>query len=370
MKKIVQILVLVGFAFSGFCQSEWPIFRGNQELTASASADLPADLRLIASFQTDDEIKASPVIKNGVIYCGSTDSWFYAFDLNGHLKWKYKAENGIEAPAVLLNGKVIFGCLDGSLICLNEKDGSLFWQYKTGNQIVGSANWKVIGGQTVLAVGSYDYYLHGVNLADGKGIWKYESNNFINGAPSLFQKSVVFGGCDGFLHVVDLQTGKVAKKIELSTYLASSPAIVGNMAYVGDYDGRFFAVDLDAGSVIWTYDNPQKDLPFIASPAIQNNWIVLGNEDRQLYVINRKDGKLVWTKRLSNRINSSSVISASSVFTATMDGMLYRHDLTTGEELWSYEIGSQIAGSPAIYDGKLVIGANDGRIYIFGTDKP
>jgi len=349
-----------------FSQSEWPIFRGNQQLTASVNTALPNQLQLLASFQTEDDIKASPVVKDGIIYCGSTDGYFYAFNLKGELKWKFNAENAIEAPAVLLDGKVIFGSLDGWLFCLNQGDGTVVWKYKTDNQIIGSANWHTTNGQTVLAVGSYDYFLHGVGLAGGDGLWKYESDNFINGAPALYKNSVVFGGCDGFLHLVNLQTGQVARKIELSTYMASSPAIVGNEAYIGDYEGRFFAVDLESGVVRWTYDNVEKNLPFIASPAISGNHIVAGNEDRQLYCFSRKDGTLVWTKRLSNRINSSSVIAGSKVVTATMDGMLFMHNLQTGEELQQYELGSQMTSSPAVYDGKIIIGANDGRIYILG----
>ncbi len=366
MTRFTLVLILNLLVVAAVAQPAWPIFRGNQQLTASVDARLPEQLQLLASFQTEDDIKASPVVRGSIVYCGSTDGFFYAFDLNGQLKWKFDAGNSIEAPAILLDGKVIFGSLDGWLFCLNEADGKVVWKYKTDNQIIGSANWYKHGKQTILAVGSYDYYLHGVNLTDGAGRWKYESDNFINGAPGLYKNAVVFGGCDGFLHLVSLQTGKLVRKIELATYVASSPAIVGQEAYIGDYEGRFFAVDLEQGKVRWTYDNPDKNLAFIASPAVSNDLIVLGNEDRQLYCFNRQTGDLAWTKRLSNRVNASSVIVGDKVVTATMDGLLYVHRLETGEELSTYEIGGQIVSSPAVYDGKIIIGANDGRIYVLG----
>jgi outer membrane protein assembly factor BamB len=49
-----------------------------------------------------------------------------------------------------------------------------------------------------------------------------------------------------------------------------------------------------------------------------------------------------------------------------MDGILYIHDLESGKELWKYELGSAILGNPAVISGKIVVGAGDGRIYIFG----
>jgi outer membrane protein assembly factor BamB len=41
--------------------------------------------------------------------------------------------------------------------------------------------------------------------------------------------------------------------------------------------------------------------------------------------------------------------------------------LTDGKELWSYEIGKPIDSSPAVADGKIVIGCDDGNVYCFGA---
>ncbi|MGQ8337976.1 outer membrane protein assembly factor BamB family protein [Sunxiuqinia sp. A32] len=366
MKKYLLIGLILFFTPSLFAQNEWLTFRGDRQLTASVSNKLPGNLKLLFSFPTGDDIKASPVVKNDVIYCGSTDGSFYAINFDGKLKWKYNAENAIEAPAIIIDDAVIFGILDGWLINLNADSGNLIWKYETDNQIIGSANWNEVDGQKVLAVGSYDYYLHGVDLTDGTNLWKYESDNFINGAPALWENNVVFGGCDGYLHVVDLETGEAIRKINIETYVASSPAIVDDFAYVGDYEGQFFCVNLEEGKIEWTYDNEEKNLPFISSAAVSKDKIVIGNEDRNLYCFDRKTGEKIWDKRLTNRINSSSVIADKKIVTATMDGMLFIHNLEDGSEVWKYEIGSQIVSSPALYKGKIIIGANDGRIYVFG----
>ena len=152
--------------------------------------------------------------------------------------------------------------MDGWFFRLDAKTGKQIWKYKTDNQIVGSANWIKSGNSYKLAVGSYDYYLHGVGFEKGDSLWQYESDNFINGAPAIYKNNAVFGGCDGFIHVVNMETGKALKKIKLDTYVASSPLVEGDLLYVGDYEGRFFAVDLAKGTIKWTYDNPDKNLPF------------------------------------------------------------------------------------------------------------
>ena len=51
-----------------------------------------------------------------------------------------------------------------------------------------------------------------------------------------------------------------------------------------------------------------------------------------------------------------------------MDGRLYLLRLTDGKEMWSYEIGDAITASPAIADGIVVIGAENGYVYAFGSE--
>jgi len=239
--------------WSSTAQSSWTIFRGNQQLSGTTSANLPEKPKLLCSFQTGDDIKTSPIVDDQTIYCGSTDGSMYAVGFDGKQKWKFVSGNAIEAPALFLDGSVVFGTLDGMFFKLNAKTGKQIWKYKSDNQIEGSANWLKVGKQIRLVVGSYDYNLHCVGFTKGDSIWRYESDNYINGAPAIYGKYAVFGGCDGYVHLVNIETGKVFKKIKLDTYVASSPVIDGKHAYVGDYEGRFFCIDLEAGKVEWSY---------------------------------------------------------------------------------------------------------------------
>jgi outer membrane protein assembly factor BamB len=43
-------------------------------------------------------------------------------------------------------------------------------------------------------------------------------------------------------------------------------------------------------------------------------------------------------------------------------------EVATGKERWRYEIGSDIASSPAVARGLIVIGANDGNVYCIGGE--
>ena len=41
--------------------------------------------------------------------------------------------------------------------------------------------------------------------------------------------------------------------------------------------------------------------------------------------------------------------------------------LADGKEIWNYEIGQPLTSSPAVIDGTVVIGSQDGNVYAFGA---
>ena len=47
------------------------------------------------------------------------------------------------------------------------------------------------------------------------------------------------------------------------------------------------------------------------------------------------------------------------------DGHLYGLDAKSGQKQWEFDAGAAITSSPAVAAGRLVIGAQDGRIYCF-----
>ena len=66
------------------------------------------------------------------------------------------------------------------------------------------------------------------------------------------------------------------------------------------------------------------------------------------------------------RVDSSPVASGTRVYVGAGDGRFYVLDLKTGEKLWEFDTAAPLFASPAIADGKIVIGSQDGVLYCFG----
>nr|NQU89565.1 PQQ-binding-like beta-propeller repeat protein [Bacteroidota bacterium] len=95
MSKIFSVFLGLFIFTNVFGQDNacWPSFRGNASLTGYTGIDCADSYKLLWSFNTDDEIKSSPVICDGTIYIGSDDGNLYAISDAGKLIWKYSTES-------------------------------------------------------------------------------------------------------------------------------------------------------------------------------------------------------------------------------------------------------------------------------------
>lgn len=371
-KWLLTIILITSIFFPGPMNSQgrgtgWEMFRGDPALTGVTREAIPRNLRSLWTFETGDEIKSSPVIHNSRIIIGAGDGHVYCLDMQGKLLWKFDSGNTIEAPALIHDQKVYIGNLGGSLYCLELSTGKVVWEYTTDNQIMSAPNIWSDGKSELLLIGSYDYYLHAVNTKDGSMVWQYELFNYLNATVAIENDKAIFGGCDGLLHIVDIRTGKAGDAMEIASYVAGSASLENGRAYVGDYDGRFTAADYVNGKILWTWEDKERNLPFIASPSIFENRVIIGNRDRFVYCYDKTSGEVMWRTNTGSRVDASVLTDGRSVITANMRGDVMLLDIQNGNRLWSFETGSPISGSPALSEGKIIIGTNDGTIWCFGN---
>ena len=92
----------------------------------------------------EQSLEATPLAVDGVLYFTGSHAAVYAVDAaSGKLKWKYDPQTWKQNPAKLMfmfginrgaayaDGRVFSGTLDGRLIALDGKTGSLLWSTQT-----------------------------------------------------------------------------------------------------------------------------------------------------------------------------------------------------------------------------------------------
>jgi len=236
----------------------------------------------------------------------------------------------------------------------------------------------VVGG--VLYADSTDGKLAAFDAATGKTLWSKSSRTHgwfgwgdkkrkdatYAGGPSVDGDLLAVGTLDGHVYGVNAKDGSPRWEAELDTEVLASPVIVGDTVVVRGGDGRIYALDGSTGKRRWVYD--QGTVPLLSlrgnGPLLVANGVVFfGSDDGKLVALRLDNGAKLWEQRLASgegrteidRLDDADgaiLLEGSTLFAAAYHGNLVAVDGPSGRPLWSRPFStfnSLALGGNAIY---------------------
>ncbi|MGA2676828.1 MAG: PQQ-binding-like beta-propeller repeat protein [Methanobacterium sp.] len=166
------------------------------------------------SYNNIEEITTTPCIgSDGTIYLGSDVGYLYAINSNGKLKWSYNTGNYITVPPVISSKGIIYAIVGhyntstdttySTLLALNT-NGTLKWA-KTINNLLDNA--ATIGADGTLYItggvaGQHYGTLYAIN-PNGTLKWIYQTTYDIDSTPAINSDgNIYFGTWDGKLYAL------------------------------------------------------------------------------------------------------------------------------------------------------------------------
>jgi outer membrane protein assembly factor BamB len=347
--------------------TEWPLFRGVPQATGRSDGEIVPPLREVwKKTVPDGSFQATAVIADGVVYVGDLDGRFYALSLaDGEPRWTFTAPVGFSAAAAVAGDKLWIGDLDGTVYALDAHRGELLWKFQTEAEINGGANLR---GEQLL-IGSQDASLYCLESSGGKLLWTYTTDDQIRCFPTTVGGRGFLAGCDARLHVVDLDGGQAIAGVPLDAQTGCTPAVLGKSVYFGTEGGTFFCVDWEKAQIRWESRSPQSGQPIRSSAAVDEGIVVYGGRDKRLRALNPESGEELWTFSARGRIDASPVLAGESIVVGSADGRLYLIDRHSGKAVWQFDAGGTFSASAAVASGRVVVGNEDGVLYCFAAEK-
>jgi len=146
---------------------------------------------------------ASPAVLGQMLYVGTHESEVLAIDLSKQeVLWRYSESKGelpYHSSAAVTDDRVLVGCQDKQLHCLDRKTGVRQWAFPARGQINSSP---VVVGNSRVFVGSNDGHLYEVGLQDGKQRWKMKLGRSVTASPAVGEGVLVIGaeGTEGEIY--------------------------------------------------------------------------------------------------------------------------------------------------------------------------
>ena len=197
--------------------------------------------------------------------------------------------------------------------------------------------------------------------------WSYHADEDgdagIEGAAAIVDGLVYVADAKGALHAIDVASGKRRWIYQAAADgFATTPLVAGGKVLIGDLVGVFHAVAADSGKKLWTLDTGAAIHASANAADASASRIIVSNDAGKIFCVQMTDGKVAWTAQAEDRINSAASIVNDTAYIAGCDAKLLALNLADGKQRFVADIGGVSGGSPAVIDGRIIVGTDGGRV--------
>jgi len=365
--------------------------------TGTALAQLrPEPGDLLWSQEIGGQIWAPLTYHDGVLYFGTDDSRFYAFDLETReVAWRFKTGGIIRSGAEVVDQRVVFASDDGYLYSLDLDSGEEFWRFN-----LGSAGFErglpavdppysydyrhssPLNRGGVIYVGSASGILYAIYDDTGLEFWRFATDGPIRSTPVADGRNIVFGSRDGHVYSVDALRGTLSWRFDTGGLVQGAAEVGAGKVFAGSRSASVYAIDAVTGAVQWEHVN--EDGSWVeSSPVFDRGILYIGSSDaRALYALDAETGNTIWEFETGGWSWSDPVLNDDVVYIGGLGVSSYYFegvdmrpgffavDQETGAGLWEFTpemiegfINGGVFSTPAIVDGVIYVGGIDGRMY-------
>jgi outer membrane protein assembly factor BamB len=276
--------------------------------------------------------------------------------------WTFAVEGGaFESTAAIVDGVVYVGDLDGTFYAFQLADGRNLWKFKTEDQAGFTASAAVQDGQVY--IGDMDGRFYCLEAFSGELKWSFLAGAEINSSANFYQGNVLVGSQDATLYCLDAVSGTLVWKHAIEDQIRCAPTVVENRAFLVGCDSKLHLVDLDHGvheSAVGV------DSPSGTTPAVCGDFAYFGTHGGTFYCVDWKKSEVVWTYQDSDgqqSYRSSAAVNQSVVIVGGRSRRVYAFDPRTGETQWVFPTQQSVDSSPVIVEDRVFVGSSDGRLY-------
>jgi outer membrane protein assembly factor BamB len=301
------------------------------------------------TFQTGNDIEATPVLVNGILYVGSWDHNVYAVRANtGTLVWKYQTGDRVGETAAVVNGVVYIGSNDGSLYALDASNGSLIWS----TPVNANANSSPVVANGAVFIGGTDAKVYALNTSNGSSLWSFQttgSGPTPLATPAVDSGTVYIGASDGSFYALDASNGSSLWNFFYSLEGLNQPLVSNGVVYFTGQGGKVFAVQASTGSILWSFAT--FGVLFFGLSLVNGILYFDATIPHSVYALHASDGSLAWQSQTGGENWTSPLVMNGTVFMGSDDFYFYAFNASDGAFAWScplnIEVDSSATGTPS-----------------------
>ncbi|MEO9078365.1 MAG: outer membrane protein assembly factor BamB [Rhodanobacter sp.] len=300
------------------------------------------------------------------------------------------AESGVRLRPTVVDGVLYADSTDGKLLALDAVSGKKLWSKSSSTH--GWFGWgdkkrkdaMYAGGPAVsgdlLAVGTLDGHVYGVNAKDGSPRWEAELDTEILTSPLIVGDQVIARGGDGRIYALEAATGKRRwvydqGSVPLLSIRGNGPMLSANgVLFFGSDDGKLIALRLDNGSKLWeqrlgsgegrTEIDRLDDVD--GAIVLDGNTLYAAGYHGHLISVDGPSGRPLWSHPFSTF--NSLALSGNAIYGVNDDSQVWAFDKSGGTDMWKNDaLKYRWLTAPAVQGNYVVVGDMEGYVHWLQT---
>ncbi len=178
----------------------------------------------------------------------------------------------------------------------------------------------------------------------------------------------------GVVYAMDAKTGDRLWGQDVGTPIVNAPVVNGGRVFFSTHDNHFFALAESDGRQLWTHQGIPESAGVLSSTsaAVLGEFVIAPYSSGEVYALRVQNGQVAWSDVLSHSgqvtalselddIAGRPVIDRDAVFAISHSGVMAAISLSSGDRLWSRDVGgtqTPLAAGDYVYvmtgDGKLL----------------
>jgi outer membrane protein assembly factor BamB len=217
------------------------------------------------------------------------------------------------------------------------------------------------------------------SAANGKRLWRHESEERLVSGASAGEGLVFAGSIDGLVLAVDAESGDLRWSSRVSSELLVAPVVDGQVVVVRSNDGRVHGLSVTDGRRLWQFDRgtPLISLRGNAPLLISGGRAFVGYDNARIAALSTATGDLLWEQTVArsegrteldrmNDVDGEMQILDDLLFSVAYRGQVTAISVDDGRPVWARDLSSYaglINGGDALYtvDDEGVVWALDRR---------
>jgi eukaryotic-like serine/threonine-protein kinase len=265
-------------------------------------------------------------------------------------------------PGLTSNGQVAYVAQNQQVHAVDTATGRQLWAFPPApsNQTGLFVSEPGIGDDMIVVgsegpAGSYSGVLYGLDPATGTRRWCLAFDR--RGADREGCPLAAGGQTGGFLGISPAVDNRIVGGL----------TVADDVVYFGLGNGSVFAVDVANGSVLWRFNEANRDV--WAAPLVNDGRLYVASLDHHLYAIDRADGSLVWRRDMGGALAGTPLLIGDGLYVGTFASRMHAVDPATGQDIWPpFESDGWVWSGPTERDGILYFTDVTGTVYAVRAD--